>query len=230
MAHLFLLRCTIQINVPFACEHIKICRNINSKRELDMKKMAAPEQPEDRVLFWIPFEKWMTYCCNPKTANRCVSRIMEEERRILTILIIWHLMLMILFRLASHSSFAHFYAFDKLQLISEWWIPFALFFQASSIVGKLLGHLSYKCTLNILSVKTSLFSNTKEIIRRIVWICDGDKRILHKQFESELVLLSHCKWKQGNLVSIHIFANTRKCFVLLYVRFWTQLIACEGQQ
>lgn len=53
---------------------------------------------------------------------------MEEERRILTILIIWHLMLMILFRLASHSSFAHFYAFDKLQLISEWWIPFALFF------------------------------------------------------------------------------------------------------
>lgn len=38
MAHLFLLRCTIQINVPFACEHIKICRNINSKRELDMKK------------------------------------------------------------------------------------------------------------------------------------------------------------------------------------------------
>lgn len=174
------------------------------------------------MLFWNPFEKWMAYYCNHKEANRNASRVVEG-RRILMVFIIWHLMLMILFRLASH-----FHTFDKLYSSS---LNAASHLLAFFSVVKHCWQASRPFVMQT-HIKHTICQNivlfyTKEIIRRIVWICDGDKRILQKQFESKLVFFAHYNWNLENLVSIHIFVKTHKCFVLY--EYWVQLTGCEWQ-
>lgn len=104
------------------------------------------------------------------------------------IFIIWHLMLMILFRLVSLFSLLGVLALinysSSLNAINPTCSFFVLFVV---IVGKLIGHLSYKCTLSRLSVKISFFTQKKlsgscEFVAMTKWI-------LRKQFESKLIIL-----------------------------------------